>query len=107
MKISDYVNEEQKKLENGKRVNMNGNSLAKEIMLTFSNKKSLFSSKKIERFIVFIVFLILSVIYIIRKIDSLTSMELIEIIGLWLAYGGYNTYNLHKDKKLDTQNEES
>lgn len=106
MKISDYINEEQKKLEKSKHLNMNGKSLRSEILLTFSNKKSLFSSKKLERFIVFIVFIVLSIIYIVKKMDVLTSMEFIEIIGLWLAYGGYNTYNLHKDKKLESQNEE-
>ena len=63
----------------------------REILLLFSNKKSLFSSKKIERTIVFLTFLIITIIYIKKNIDKLESLDFIEIIGLWLAYGGYNS----------------
>ncbi len=71
----------------------------KELIMTFSNQKSLFSSKKIERFVVFITFLVLSVVFIAMNIHEMESMEFIEVIGLWLAYGGYNSFMNLRDKK--------
>ncbi len=72
----------------------------KEFVYTFSNRKSLFSSKKIERFIVFNVFLVLTIIYVVKNINTLDSMSFIEIIGVWLFYGGYNSLMNLRDKKL-------
>lgn len=77
----------------------------REFVYTFSNKKSLFSSKKIERFIVFNVFLVLSIVYIIKNIDEMDSMSFIEIVGLWLFYGGYNSLMSLRDKKLSHNQE--
>jgi hypothetical protein len=77
----------------------------REFIYTFSNRKSLFSSKKIERFIVFNVFLILSVIYIVKNIDEMDSISFIEIVGLWLFYGGYNSLMSLRDKKLSHNQE--
>ena len=73
----------------------------KELILTFSNKKSFFSSKRIERFIVFNVFLVLTVIYVVKKIDDLDSFGFIQIVGLWLAYGGYNSLMNLRDRKFE------
>jgi hypothetical protein len=70
-----------------------------ELIMTFSNRKSLFSSKKIERFIVFWTFLVLSVVYVIKNIHQMDSIEFIEVIGLWLAYGGYNSMLINRTKK--------
>jgi hypothetical protein len=75
----------------------------KEFVLTFSNKKSLFSSKKIERAIVFNVFLIITVIYVIKNIHELESMDLVEITGLWLVYGGYNSVMNYRDRKMEKE----
>ena len=77
------------------------NDFMDEIVLTFSNKKSLLSSKKIERFIVFNVFLVLTVLYVWKNIDTLESRDFIEITLVWLAYGGYNSFMSFRDKKLD------
>lgn len=75
----------------------------KEFVLTFSNKKSLFSSKKIERAIVFNVFLVITVIYIIKNISNLRPIELVEITGLWLVYGGYNSVMNYRDRKMEKE----
>jgi len=75
----------------------------KEFIYTFSNNKSLFSSKKIERFVVFNTFLILTIIYVIKNIDTMDSMSFIEIIGVWLFYGGYNSMMNLKDRKLTNE----
>jgi ABC-type enterochelin transport system permease subunit len=81
------------------------NDFMDEIVLTFSNKKSLLSSKKIERFIVFNVFLVLTVLYVWKNIDTLESRDFIEITLVWLAYGGYNSFMSFRDKKLDANKE--
>lgn len=106
--INDYakmIQDEQKKervIEKEKKI-----KLGTELIATFSNSKSFFSSKKIERFITFTTFLTLSIIWIILKIKELTTTEFIEIVGLWLAYGGYNSFQIHRDKKFDNQNDVS
>lgn len=103
--IYDYAKQEEVKEKERIKTSLNGNySLKYEFLATFSNRKSFFSSKKIERFITFITFLILSVIYITKNINSLSATDFIQIVGLWLAYGGYNSYQILKDKKAD-QNE--
>jgi ABC-type enterochelin transport system permease subunit len=81
------------------------NGFMDEIVLTFSNKKSLLSSKKIERFIVFNVFLVLTVLYVWKNIDTLEARDFIEITLVWLAYGGYNSFMSFRDKKLDANQE--
>lgn len=73
----------------------------REMVMTFSNQKSLFSSKKMERFIVFWTFLALTVYYILKNIQDMDSVEFIEVIGLWLAYGGYNSMLNLRDRKID------
>ncbi len=75
----------------------------KEIIMTFSTQKSLFSSKKIERFVVFHVFLTITVIYLAINIRTIDSLDFIQVCGLWLAYGGYNSMMSLKDKKVDNQ----
>ena len=87
-----------KKKSNNSSENIN---YFKELILTFSNKKSFFSSKRIERFIVFNVFLVLTVIYVVRNIEDLDSFAFIQIVGLWLAYGGYNSLMNLKDRKFE------
>jgi len=72
----------------------------RELVLTLSNKKSLFSSKKIERSIVFTTFLIITVIYLVKNIHELKPIELVEITGLWLVYGGYNSVMNYRDRKM-------
>jgi hypothetical protein len=72
-----------------------------EIILTFSNKKSLFSSKKIERSVVFITFLVITIVYLAKNIHELEGLEFIEIVALWLMYGGYNSLmNLRERRTL-------
>ncbi len=76
-----------------------------EFIMTFSNKKSLFSSKKIERFIVFWTFLIITTSFIIINIRTLEAWDFVEIVALWLAYGGYNSLMSLKDRKSDKNDE--
>lgn len=73
----------------------------RELLLIFSNKKSLFSSKKIERSIVFIVFLVITVIYLIRNIEDLEALDFVQVVGLWLVYGGYNSMMNYRDRKME------
>ena len=79
------------------------NSFTDEVILTFSNKKSRLSSKKIERFIVFNVFLVLTILYVWKNIDEIESRDFIEITLVWLAYGGYNSFMNLKDRKMENE----
>ena len=72
-----------------------------ELIMTFSNRKSLFSSKKIERFIVFWVFLITTVVFISINIKTMEAWDFVEVLALWLAYGGYNSLMSLRDKRID------
>jgi len=72
-----------------------------EFIMTFSTRKSLFSSKKIERFIVFWVFLILTIIYVSMNFDRLEAWDMVEITALWLGYNSYNTLMTLRDKKIN------
>lgn len=74
-----------------------------EFILTFSNRKSMFSSKKIERFIAFWVFLILSVIYIVINLRTMEAWDFVEIAALFLVYGGYNSLIGLREKRVDNQ----
>jgi hypothetical protein len=74
-----------------------------ELIMTFSNKKSLFSSKKIERFIVFWVFLIMTITYMTINMRTLEAWDFVEISALWLVYGGYNSLMSLRDKKIDKE----
>ncbi len=75
-----------------------------EFVMTFTNGKSLFSSKKMERFIVFWTFLIMTIIYLSLNIRIISSWDFVEILALWLAYGGYNSLMGLRDKKLSRDN---
>ncbi len=76
-----------------------------EFIMTFTNKKSLFSSKKIERFIVFWTFLVVTMVYMYLNIRTLDSWDFVEISALWLAYGGYNSLMNLRDKKLSNNSQ--
>lgn len=76
-----------------------------EIMLTFSAKKSLFSSKKIERFLSFMASIIMLVSYYIMRVlcfkctDKISIEEVAVLTGLMLGYGAWNTVQGRKDKE--------
>ena len=72
-----------------------------ELVLTISNRKSLLSSKKLERLIVFYTFLTITIIFVSRRIDTIGVMEFIEVIGIWLGYGGYNSFMNYRDRKME------
>lgn len=77
-----------------------------EFLLTFSNRPSFFSSKKIERFIVFGVFLGITIAYITMHIKDLDAIDFVTVIGVWLGYGGFNSVMTLKDKQTDKGKEE-
>lgn len=78
-----------------------------ELIMTFSNRKSLFSSKKIERFIVFWVFLISTVIYLMINMRSLEAWDLVEVTAIWLGFSGYNALLTQRDRKLNNSSSDS
>lgn len=72
--------------------------LIREFILTFSNKPSLFASKRIERCIAFILVSILVCFFIYHKRNDMI------IITPLLAYAGFNTMQISKDKKDKNEN---
>jgi hypothetical protein len=72
-----------------------------EWLSTFSNKKSFFSSKRIERFSIFTVMLIMTIIFVGKAMVActLSATDFMIIVGTWLGYGGWNTTQISKDKK--------
>lgn len=74
-------------------------TLIYEWILTFSNKKSLLSSKRIERFLVFTAMLTLSSAFLIKAIwtCTITATDLMIVVSLWLGYAGFNTIQVKKD----------
>lgn len=81
--------------------------VSNEILNTFSNKKSFFSSKRIERFLIFSLMISLTVLFVVKSIITcaLGATDFIIIIGTWLGYGGWNTTQISKDKKNDSEDE--
>lgn len=75
----------------------------REVVMTFSNNKSLLSSKKIERFIVFTTFLIITVSYIIINIRTIEAFDLVEILGIWFAYIGVHSFINQRDRRMDIE----
>lgn len=75
----------------------------KEMSLTFSEQKSLLSSKKIERCIFFSIVCVMVALYFTINIirDKFTTTDLISIMTVLLAYCGYNTRVNSKEKKQD------
>jgi hypothetical protein len=85
-----------------------------ELYLTFSAKKSLLSSKKIERFCTFFPATAMIVIYFTCHVLCFKCANLINVGEVVLlsttlyGYGAYNTWRIEKDKqqaKNDSGNE--
>lgn len=85
--------------------------VSNEVLNTFSNKKSFFSSKRLERFLIFSLMLSLTVFFVVKSIITCTlgATDFIIIVGTWLGYGGFNTIQIKKDVKEDNNinNEET
>ena len=62
------------------------------LLLTFSDKASLFSSKRIERFSIFSTMLTSTLCFLGLNIynGKLTATELMLIVAGWMAYAGFN-----------------
>ena len=80
-----------------------------ELLLTFSAKKSLFSSIKIERFISFKNANIIIMVYFFMYIfdfgyaKNIPIEVIIALVGMLLGYGGWNTVQGRKNKEVDNK----
>lgn len=79
----------------------------KEFLLTFSKDKSLFSSKKIERFFSFGGAISIILTYFIVKLFCLVNCEMsiydvLLLSGTLLTYGGFTTKQIAKDANNTT-----
>ncbi len=74
-----------------------------EWLLTFSNRKSFFSSKRIERFWLFTVALSACTFYLFKGIYNweLQSQDILVVCGMLFGYAGYIIIQTAKDKSKD------
>lgn len=77
--------------------------IIKEWLMTFSNKPSTLSSKRLERFAIFTVMLFLTTCYLINSMIkcSIGAIDFMIIITGWLGYAGFNTVQIKKDIKVE------
>jgi hypothetical protein len=68
-----------------------------EWLLTFSNKPSFFSSKRLERAFLINTALILICFYVYHTRNELTAFEFMVIITPLFGYAGFNTVRISKD----------
>jgi len=69
------------------------NDFLHEFLMTFSNNKSLFSSKRIERFAIFLTMLVASGMFLFKGVlsEKLSAGDLMIVVVGWLGYAGFNT----------------
>jgi len=83
-----------------------------ELLMTFSSKKSLFSSKKIERFLSFALGTGMIMLYYIGRqmcwkcSDSINVNDVMLLSGILFVYGGFNTTQIRKDDKKNNDGSE-
>lgn len=94
-------------LQNGwKELRHNGSSLAWELLLTLSSRKSLLSSKRLERFALFSVSLSMGVIYFYLHIHTITVSEMLMIVGAFMVWAGFNLHKTEAGKKPNGTDDE-
>jgi len=71
-----------------------------EWLLTFSNRKSFFSSKRIERFSLFTVGLLAAAFFLFKGIYNweITSTDVVMVVGMLFGYAGFTMVQTAKDK---------
>ena len=74
------------------------NYLIWELVLTLSHTKSLFSSKRLERWSLFTTALSMCIIYFIMHLKTITVPEMLGIVGVLLGYAGFTMTKTEKDK---------
>ena len=72
----------------------------KEIILMFSNEKSLLSSKRAERFVMFNIAMWTIIGYVKRNWDTITVDQLSIITGILLVGGAWNAVQIRKDQTM-------
>ena len=78
--------------------------LIKEIGKTFSNKPSVFSSKRFERWTAFTTGEAFLVIYFIYHFKTMTYLECLALAGTAFTVAGYTLNATQKEKKLEKEN---
>lgn len=79
--------------------------LLKEWILTFSEKRSLLSSKKIERFVFVFSGVVLTWFFVIYNREKLTAIDFTVVVTPLFVYAGYNMSKTEKSKKPGDENE--
>ena len=69
----------------------------------FSNKPSLFASKRFERFTMFSLAMWVIVGFVLRKWSELNTEGVLAIAGFLLGFGAWNAVQLRKDQKQNAE----
>ena len=80
-------------------------TLVKELFLTFSNKKSFLSSKRIERFIAFATTVSLIITFLYYNHTRLTATDFTITLSPLFMYMGFNSVLIKKEKTLENGEE--
>jgi hypothetical protein len=82
------------------------NEYIHEWLQTFSNEKSHFSSKRLERFAIFSSMLGATIVFLASHIFKcdFTSTELMIVVAGWLGYAGFNIVQGKKDNQIPPNN---
>ena len=81
-----------------------------EWVKTFSNKPSILSSKRIERFFTFAIMLAATTFYLFKGVYNweISSTDLMLIVAGWLGFAGFNVIQGRKDNtQQNTEGNES
>ena len=84
------------------------NGFIYQILLTFSDIKSLFSSKRFERFAVFTTMLSASAMFLFKNISSgkLSAGDLMIVVVGWLGYAGFSIIQGKKNVENNSESKE-
>lgn len=75
-----------------------------ELINTFSNKSSFFSSKRLERFAIIAVALSANIVYLYFHVKTMSAMDFLLLNAALFTYAGFNTKQIQQDEKNNTTN---
>lgn len=77
----------------------------RELLNSFSNNPSFFSSKRIERFVLFVNAIIILDVWAWKNINKMNTADIIQVFGVQLLYAGFTMIQMSKDKKIAADKE--
>lgn len=79
----------------------------REVTNMYSSKESFFSKKRLESGIAFVIAQWGMIFFLLEKHSTLTMTDLVMWAGVEFAISGYIIHQIQKEKKTETQKEET